>query len=323
MNASSQPTSAAGGAETAVDAGVKLSVDLQGDDSGASTPTHGKLDVGAATTPTGDAATGLEDPDDVDMTTDVFESVDVVVHDGAVPIHASLTCLSEKARYVRVVYTCFDDGCDAMATEWEEIAADTSHEIQLYRMRAFTEYTIDLMYSESMGEVENDEVVAATRHISTGSTGVDALDAAPYAQFSGELGFQTYLTERSGHGFYGFIGLDRAGYGGLWNTDQRHRRHACRRSFYKCTPPALLNRLLPTRPYSPLLPASSSSTWMSVVWALNISAANYESVIGDLPSHAIAQFPDDYSFAVLCQGKQQLTRYDAAGKQVRGAVLLS
>ena len=56
-----------------------------------------------------------------------------------------------------------------------------------------------------------------------------------------------------------------------------------------------------------------------MVWALNISSTDYESVIGDLPSHAIAQFPEDHSYAVLCQGKQQLTRYDASGEQIGDA----
>jgi len=269
MNSSSQSTSTAGGDGLAEDVGAKLSADVHGKSSGSNgTPSHGKLDMGAAMARTDDAMAGSEDPSGADMTTDVFESVDVVVHDGAVPIHASLSCKSVKARYVRVVYGCSAEGCDTMATPWEEISAQNTHTIKLYRMRAFTDYTIDLMYSESRGEVADDEMVAATRHISTGSTGVSALDVAPYARFSGDLGFQTYLTERSGYGFYGFIGLDPAGY---------------------------------------------------VVWALNVSAADYMSSIGDLPSHAIAQFPDDYSFAVLCQGKKQLTRYNAAGEQVGSA----
>ena len=63
-----------------------------------------------------------------------------------------------------------------MATDWQEIEASTTTTLKLFRMRAYTDYTIEVLYSPSAGTTEGDQVVAATRHISTGSTGVDALD---------------------------------------------------------------------------------------------------------------------------------------------------
>lgn len=130
--------------------------------------------------------------------------------------------------------------------------------LQLHRLRAHTEYIVHLQYRL---DDSDDVTVGATLKVQTGSTGNTKLDAHPFATVEGSPGYATYVTERAGEGFYGFVGIDSAGY---------------------------------------------------VVWGANFSYGDYVSTIGDLPSHAIDQFPD-HSFAVLLQGSKQLFQMQPNG----------
>lgn len=55
-----------------------------------------------------------------------------------------------------------------------------------------------------------------------------------------------------------------------------------------------------------------------VVWGMNFTQDDYFSTIGDLPSHAIDQYPD-YTYVMLLQGSKQMYRMDATGKAIGDA----
>ena len=79
--------------------------------------------------------------------TDLFNTVAFELHDGTLPIRARVKITSEQAHAVRAKYSCADTECDAMVTPW--VTTDVGHttQIEIFRLRAHTDYNVSLMYS--------------------------------------------------------------------------------------------------------------------------------------------------------------------------------
>lgn len=143
----------------------------------------------------------------------MLSAMELHVVDGQLPIHGVVSVTPTTAASLRITYACADESCPSLQTPWTVVEAGSTQQMHFHRLRTFTNYSVHVE-SRELGatRAEDSAISRVSRQVVTGSTGVPALDAHPFAAVSGSLGFEVYVTERAGSGLTGFVGIDAEGY---------------------------------------------------------------------------------------------------------------
>lgn len=139
-----------------------------------------------------------------------LESVNVTVQ-GGIPMHALVTVTTgpSRSQYVMLLLTTSQNQVQ-IAVPYEKVNASSTHNFKVFRVRADTNYILEVYTKNSENEVNG--TLYESQTFTMPPSVVSSFNEQFATIISGDFSYQVYMTERSFAGFKGFVGIDRLGY---------------------------------------------------------------------------------------------------------------